>query len=76
MEVLRSSDFFGLGPGGSLTSDTTGFFDLSNPGFTVRWEITANGPPATMKTLSVRAIAARDPMGVQKEVTLTSVRAR
>jgi prepilin-type N-terminal cleavage/methylation domain-containing protein len=76
MEDLRASDFYTLAAGGSLTSNVSGFSDTSNPKFTVRWQIVDNGSPATVKTISVRAIAARQAMGNAKEVTLISLRAR
>jgi len=76
MEELRASDFYTLAAGGSLSSNVSGFSDTSNPRFTVRWQIVDNASPATMKTISVRAFAARQAMGNAKEVTLTSLRGR
>ena len=76
MENLRSSDFYSLPAGGSLSSDVSGYSDTSNSRCTVRWQIVDNGSPATVKTISVRAIAARQAMGNAKEVTLTTLRAR
>ena len=76
MELLRSGDFFALAAGGSLTSDAAGYSDSGNPRVTVRWQIVDNASPATMKTVSVRAIATRQAIGLQKEVTLTSLRGR
>ena len=76
MELLRSSDFYSLAAGGSLTSNVNGFSDTSSSKSTVRWQIVDNGSPATEKTISVRAIAARQAIGNAKEVTLISLRAR
>lgn len=76
MELLRASDFYSLPAGGSLTSNASGYSDTSSPKVTVRWQIVDNASPATMKTVSVRAIAARQAIGLAKEVTLTSLRAR
>ena len=76
MELLRASDFYSLPAGGSLTSNVGGYSDTSNTRCTVRWQIMDNGSPATVKTVSVRAIAARQAIGNAKEVTLTSLRAR
>lgn len=76
MEVLRESDFNALAAGGSLTTDLTGYSDISDARFTIRWEIVPNGSPATLKTIGVRAIAMRTTSGLQKEIVLTTVRAR
>jgi prepilin-type N-terminal cleavage/methylation domain-containing protein len=76
MELLRATDFYSLPAGGSLTSDISGYSDTSSTRYTVRWQIVDNGTPATEKTISVRAIAARQVIGIAKEVVLTSLRAR
>jgi prepilin-type N-terminal cleavage/methylation domain-containing protein len=76
LELLRADDFFDLPAGGSLTSNVSGYFDTFDPRFTVRWQIVDNASPVTIKVLSVRAIATRQVIGLQKEITLTSLRAR
>jgi Tfp pilus assembly protein PilV len=76
MELLRASDFYSLPAGGSLSSNVTGYSDATSAVYTVRWQIVDNASPATMKTISVRAIAARQAMGPAKEVTLISLRGR
>src|SRR5439155_16314828 len=76
MELLRATDFYSLTAGGSLTSDISGYSDTSSTRYMVRWQIVDNGNPATMKTISVRAFAARQAIGNAKEVILTSLRAR
>lgn len=76
MELLRASDFYSLPAGGGLASNVTGYSDASNPAWTVRWQIVDNGAPPTVKTISVRAIVTRQAIGLAKEVTLTSLRAR
>jgi Tfp pilus assembly protein PilV len=76
MELLRGTDFYSLAAGGSVASNVSGFSDTANPVWTVRWQITDNATPATLKTISVRAIATRQVIGLQKEITLNSVRAR
>jgi Tfp pilus assembly protein PilV len=76
MELLRASDFYTLVAGGSLSSNVGGFSDTSSSRYTVRWQIVDNGSPATMKTISVRAFAARQAMGNAKEVALSALRAR
>ena len=76
MELLRATDFYSLPAGGSLTSDISGYSDTSSTRYMVRWQIVDNGTPATEKTISVRAIMARQAIGNAKEVILTSLRAR
>jgi len=76
MELLRSTDFYSLASGGSLSSNVSGFSDASNPSVTVLWQIVDNASPVTEKTISVRAIATRTAIGLQKEVTLSSLRSR
>jgi len=76
MELLRGNDFFGLAAGGSLSTNDTGFSDVSSPAYTVRWQIVNNATPTTMKTINVRVIATRRSTGLQKEVTVTCLRAR
>ncbi len=76
MELLRATDVYSLAAGGSLASNVIGFSDTSNPAWTVRWQITDNASPATLKTISVRVIAVRQVIGLQKEITLNSVRGR
>jgi prepilin-type N-terminal cleavage/methylation domain-containing protein len=75
MELLRQIDFNTLAAGGNLASNDTGFSDTTGPKAIVRWQIVANGPPATLKTITVRAIAKRTSIG-QKEILVTTVRAR
>ena len=76
MELLRSSAFDALTTGGGLSSDVSGYSDTSSSKVTVRWQIVDNASPATVKTITVRAIATRQAIGLQKEVTLTCLRAR
>ncbi len=79
MEVLRLLPFDELTVGGDLASDADGFFDASDPGCVLRWRITDGAAPAvtvTRKTITVVGLAARRPVGLQREVRLTVVRAR
>lgn len=76
MELLRSQAYSGLPAGGSLTSNTAGYFDASNPGFIVRWQITDNVSPVGSKTITVQATALRQMVGNNRQVKLTTVRAR
>lgn len=76
MELIKQTAFTGLTAGGNLTSNQTGFFDTSNAGFTVRWTVTDNASPATLKTVQVRVVASRAAVGLPKEITLTSVSAQ
>ena len=76
MEDWRRPDFFNLPAGGSLTTNIAGYYDLTQPPFTVRWTITDDATPATLKTVTVRVIATRLAIGLQKEITLTTLRAK
>jgi Tfp pilus assembly protein PilV len=76
MELLRSRAFNTLAAGGSLTSNVTGYSDASNPKVTVRWTIQDNATPATLKTITVRAIATRKVKGPQKRFEVTTLRGR
>jgi type II secretory pathway pseudopilin PulG len=76
MELLRATGFDALAAGGSLTGNVAGYSDATHVQYTVRWQITDNGTPATVKTVSVLAIASRQAMGLAKEVTLASLRGR
>jgi type II secretory pathway pseudopilin PulG len=75
MELLRQIEFDNLTAGGSLTGDVTGFFDDSDPDFVVRWRITDNATPPTLKTIEVRAVADRVLLGQPRQVTLLNVAA-
>ena len=76
MELLRGTDFNSLAAGGNLASSVTGYSDTSNPRCTVRWQVADNASPATVKTISVRAIAVRQAIGNVKETTLVSLRSQ
>lgn len=76
MEQLRSQTFINLPAGGSLTVSQTGYSDLTDPDYILRWRITDDATPATIKTISVRAIAVRQVVGERKEITLTTLRGR
>ena len=76
MELLRADSYSNLAAGGSLTANTTGYFDNADPDVLVRWQITDNASPVGTKTITVRAIANRQVVGLQKDVELTTVRCR
>jgi len=76
MELLRANDFYSLAAGGSLSGNVSGYSDTSSSLYTVRWVIADNATPATMKTISVRAVASRQSIGLAKEVTLVGLRGR
>jgi len=76
MELLRAVDFNLLLAGGSITSNVTGYSDVSDPEVTVRWQVADNASPITEKTIQVRAIASRRPMGQPKNITLATLRVR
>jgi hypothetical protein len=74
MEQLRAADFVTLAAGGSLTVNTTGYADISDSNYTVRWLITANTTPPGAITISVRVVPAGTIPGSSREVTLTTIR--
>ena len=75
MELLRATEFALLTNGGDLNSNVDAYYSVSRPGFLVRWVVADNpNPPAETKTITVRAIADRQVIGRQKEVTLIAVR--
>jgi prepilin-type N-terminal cleavage/methylation domain-containing protein len=76
MEVLRQIPFDELFPGGDLSADVDGFVDTADPGCVLRWSVADDAQPPTRKTITVLALAARRPVGLQKEVRLTLVRSR
>ena len=74
METLRGSVYSTLTVGGSLTVDTTGYVDNSDPDHTVRWLIEANTSPTGSMVVTVRVIPAGTIPGSSRAVTLTSIR--
>ena len=74
MEILRAADYATLIAGGSLTVDTTGYVDSSDPDHTVRWLIATNTAPPGSLVVTVRVIPAGSIPGSSREVTLTSIR--
>ena len=76
MEQLRAQTFVNLPAGGSLTVSQNGYSDLTDPDYILRWRITDDVAPPTLKTISVRAIAVRQVVGERKEITLTTLRGR
>lgn len=75
MELLTQIPFDNLTAGGSLTADSTGYFDDSDPDVLVRWRVTDDATPPTLKTVEVRGIALRTPMGGPKELLLVGLAA-
>jgi Tfp pilus assembly protein PilV len=76
MERLRATGFSSLTAGGSLSSNLASYFDTSDPAVTVRWTIADDTTPATLKTITVLAIAKRQVYGPSKQAQLSSERAR
>lgn len=75
METLDLVAFDTLVKGGSLTANTVGFFDSTNPDYLVRWRVTDDATPPKLKTVEVRVIAQDVPVGLPKEVSVVSLRA-
>jgi prepilin-type N-terminal cleavage/methylation domain-containing protein len=76
MELLRRASFNSLTAGGSLTSNVTSFSDTTDPAVILRWTISDNATPATVKTINVVAIAKRTVSGPAKTVQLSTMRSR
>jgi type II secretory pathway pseudopilin PulG len=76
IEELLGDGYENLVAGGSLTSDTTGYSDVDDPEFVVRWEITDNISPVNTKTVAVRVIAVSERRGPANDTTLSTVVAR
>ena len=76
MEILRARNYSTHLAGGSLTTNSTGYFDTGDPDYIVRWTIANNGSPAGTKTITVRATALGRKVGRNKQVTLTTIRGR
>ena len=74
MEILRSTDFGNLDPGGDLESNVAGYFDAADPEVLVRWTVIANpNPPAGTRVVTVRAMAAGS-IRRAKDATLVTIR--
>jgi prepilin-type N-terminal cleavage/methylation domain-containing protein len=80
MELLRGVPLDSLPAGGSLVSDVsvggTPYFDGSEPGYSVRWQVVDNATPVGGKRLTVRALTLRQVSGVPKETTLSALRVK
>lgn len=76
LEMLRAVDYWtlALAPGGSLTVNTNGFFDNSDPDYTIRWLVTTNTTPDETIVISVRVVPAGTIPGSSRVVTLTTLR--
>ena len=78
MELLRTEDYDDLVAGGSLNSNTNGYFDDSEAGFLIRWSIQANTTPANTKIITVRAleIEGSTNSNTARDETFTTMRGR
>ena len=76
MELLRTQTYTELVVGGSLNSNTNGYFDDSRDGFVVRWEILTNNSPANTKVVNVHALELGTEGALARDVTFTSLRGR
>jgi len=76
LESLRQSEFSTLTVGGSLppNAPVAGFYDVSNPQYTLQWKIENSGPKK--KTITIIAIATRTTtIGYQRTVSFMTLRA-
>jgi prepilin-type N-terminal cleavage/methylation domain-containing protein len=76
LEILRAQGFGTLAAGGSLTSNVAGFSDTTDAAVTVRWTVAHQGSPPARKLITVRARAQRRVVGLEKVVTMTTLRSR
>ena len=81
METLRSQPYSTLAAGGDIDTPTVGYTmtvadQQINITYTMNWAIVDNASPVGTKTITLRAVADRQVVGVAKEVVLTSVRGR
>lgn len=73
MEELRSMEYASIQVGGSLTVDSTGFFDEidttgdARPDYRRRWQVTDSG---VSKTIRVYAVSEMEAIGDAKETSL------
>ena len=75
LEELRGQHWYVLVNGGDLATNVSGYCDVSDPDFDVRWQILDSpNPPAGMRLILVRAVAKRQIVGRPKEVTLATLR--
>jgi len=76
LELLRTTPFHELQPGGDLASNVAGYFDASDPDVLVRWEIVDGGGPSGTRTIAVRAIASPSPTLRAASIELRTLRVR
>lgn len=74
METLRELPYESLTPGGNLSANVPGYFDTSNPDFTVRWQITNAVGTVKAKQITLRAMPLRPLPGASRDVTLYTTR--
>jgi hypothetical protein len=60
---------------GTKFNRAAGFVDSSDPACTTRWTITNDATPPHIKTITVRSMARRKVLGLEKEVVLATRRA-
>ncbi len=74
MEALRAAEYDSLAPGGSLSTNVAGYVDTTDRAVVVRWVVASNAGPT--KTITVRAVATREVLGLGRQITLAAIRAR
>lgn len=75
IELLRAEPFGTLVDGGDLASNVSGYFDDTDPNFTVRWKIEDAAGPGRCRRISVRAQSRGPSVGPPRQVTLETLRA-
>jgi len=76
MESLRAEPFHTLTPGGSLTSNVSGYSDTTDPQVILRWEIVDGGGPSGTRSIQLVAFRLSQLSAKPSSVLLTTLRSR
>jgi hypothetical protein len=76
MESLRAEAFHALTPGGSLTSNVSGYSDTSDSQVILRWEIVDGGGPSGTRSIQLVAFRLSQLSAQPSSVLLTTLRSR
>jgi len=75
LEIIRQQPFDSLLPGGSVTADVSGYFDISEPDVLVRWKIADNSATISgTKIVMVQASRTREGYGPAGQVSAITLR--
>jgi hypothetical protein len=76
MESLRAEPFHTLIPGGSLTSNVSGYSDTTDPQVILRWEIVDGGGPSGTRSIQLVAFRLSQLSAKPSSVLITTLRSR